>query len=187
VTPDIFSRETVLHWVQPSEPGPDCWRVSIEDSVRQVVDWADAETAIACLDTARSILNWNDSRVDRVFRGTSAVQRARAGLSRPGSDAGTESVVRQRLTTRGVSVHQQVEIAGVGRVDMVIDGTKIVIEIDGKGHHSTVEAFENDRRRDAELSARGYIVVRLSFAKVFGDWPWCERMIFAAITQFRNL
>jgi very-short-patch-repair endonuclease len=187
VTPDFSPRESVLHWVQPSDPGPVCWRVSIEDCVRQVADWADSETAIACLDTARTVLGWDDSQLAGVFRETSALQRTRAAGSRPGSDAGTESVVRQRLLRCGVRVHQQVQISEVGRVDMVVDGARVVIEIDGKSHHSSAEAFENDRRRDAELAARGYVVVRLSFAKVFGDWAWCERMILSAITQFRNI
>lgn len=72
-------------------------------------------------------------------------------------------------------------------MDMVVDGARVVIEIDGMSHHSSADAFENDRRRDAELAARGYIVVRLSFTKVFGDWARCERMILSAITQFRNI
>jgi very-short-patch-repair endonuclease len=187
VTPDISARASVLHWVQPSPPGPDCWRVSIVDCLRQVADWADVETAVACLDTARTVLGWNDARMAKAFEVASATQRARAAASRGGSDAGTESVVRQRLLRCGVAVLQQVQIVGVGRVDMVVAGMKIVIEIDGKAHHSSVEAFENDRRRDDELAARGYIVIRLSFAKVFGDWPWCQKMIMEAITQFRNM
>jgi len=69
---------------------------------------------------------------------------------------------------------------------MLIPGTRVVLEVDGRAHHSSPEAFENDRRRDAQLSALGYVVVRLSFARVFGDWAWCEQMILSAIAQFRN-
>ena len=185
VTPDISTRASVLHWVRPSLPGPDCWRVSVEDCVRQIASWADAETAVACLDTARTVFGWDGARMAAVFRRASATERARAALSRPGSDAGTESVVRQRLLRCGVTVKQQVTISGVGRVDMLITGTKIVIEVDGKTHHLSPDSFENDRRRDAELARRGYTVVRLGFAKIFGDWAWCERMILAAIAQFR--
>jgi very-short-patch-repair endonuclease len=187
LTPDISTRESVLHWVRPTPPGSECWRVSAEECVLQVADWADPETAVACLDTARTIFGWNKARIASMFGAVSAAQRARAAVSRDGSDAGTESVVRQRLLRRGVSVVQQVAVAGVGRLDMLVAGTKVVIEVDGKGHHSSPEAFENDRRRDAELAARGYIVIRLSFARVFGDWAWCEAMIFGAIAQFRNI
>jgi very-short-patch-repair endonuclease len=70
---------------------------------------------------------------------------------------------------------------------MVVRGTRIVIEVDGKTFHSREDAFENDRRRDARLAALGFIVIRLSFAQVFGDWPVCEHLILEAITQFRNM
>ncbi|HEX4443471.1 MAG TPA: DUF559 domain-containing protein [Galbitalea sp.] len=187
ITPDISTRATVLHWVQPSEPGPDCWRVSIDDCVRQVLDWCDYETAVACLDSARTAFAWDDRRIRSIFHGAPSALRARAAASRAGSDAGTESIVRQRLLKRGVTVRQQVQISGVGRVDMIVNGTKVVIEIDGRAHHSSDEAFENDRRRDAELAARGYIVVRLSFSKIFADWAWCLNAVLNAMTQFRNL
>jgi very-short-patch-repair endonuclease len=122
-----------------------------------------------------------------MFRAASAEQRVRSLASRPGSDAGTESVVRQRLARIGISVRQQVAIAGVGRVDMIVKGTKVVVEVDGKSYHRAKESFENDRRRDADLAARGYVVVRLSFAQVFGNWPSCERVVAETVTQFRNL
>jgi len=186
VTPDSSSRESVLHWVRTA-PGQDCWRVPVTDCVRQVVDWADAETAVACLDTARNKFGWNDAHIASMFRAASAEQRVRSLASRPGSDAGTESVVRQRLARIGISVRQQVAIAGVGRVDMIVKGTKVVVEVDGKSYHRAKESFENDRRRDADLAARGYVVVRLSFAQVFGNWPWSERVVAETVTQFRNL
>jgi very-short-patch-repair endonuclease len=186
ITPDTSRRESVLHWVQPSKPSPESWRVSAADCLRQVADWADQETAIACLDTSRKAFGYDDAAIASVFRGTSASQRARAAASRPGCDSGTESIVRQRLQRLGVRVEQQVEIAGVGWVDMIVSGTNIIVEVDGKSYHSDPKAFENDRRRDAELVALGFTVIRLSFAKVFGDWSWCERMVLGAITQFRK-
>jgi very-short-patch-repair endonuclease len=186
LTSDTSAREIVLHW-QALQRSSECWRVGPRDVLRQMATWTDHETAIACIDTARTILGYTDADIRSVFDSAPIGDRLMSMRSRPGSDAGTESVVRQRLEACGVEVDQQVSIPGVGRVDMVVRGTRIIIEVDGKQFHSREDSFENDRRRDAELAALGYIVIRLSFAQVFGSWPRCQRSILEAVTQFRNL
>jgi very-short-patch-repair endonuclease len=186
LTPDTSSRSVVLHWLKRPPSGPECWRVSVADCLRQVVAWDDRETAVAALDSARTILQVDDAALRQIFRDESPAHRMVASRSRAGSGSGAESVVRQRIAALGIEVDQQVAIAGVGAVDMVVRSTRIVIEVDGYAFHSDPKSFENDRRRDAELVARGYTVVRLSFAKVFSDWAWCAAMILAAITQFRS-
>jgi len=187
LTPDTSEREVVLHWLNSPSVGGECWRVTARETLRQMAAWTDAETAVACLDTARSILRFTDGDLRATFESAPVSERLLFRRSRSGSDAGSESVVRQRLVLRGIEVDQQVTIAGVGRVDMIVRGTRVVIEVDGREFHSSATAFENDRRRDSELAARGFIVIRLSFAQVFGDWARCEHAIVAAITQFRNL
>jgi very-short-patch-repair endonuclease len=187
VTPDISDRETILHWTAPPVAASECWRVSAKDALLQVLDWADAETAIACLDSARTVLGWTDHDIHELFANEPARPRARAALSRPGSDSGPESVVRQRLLAAGIHVDQQVQIPDVGRVDMVVQGARVAIEVDSRTYHSDPESFENDRRRGAELLAIGYADIRLSFKQIFGDWPWCLAKVEGAITVFRNV
>jgi very-short-patch-repair endonuclease len=187
LSPDSSSRELVLHWASRPLGHAECWRVSPAETLREMVEWSDRETAIACLDTARSILQFTDSSLRETLSSLATADRLIGVRSQPGSDAGTESVVRQRLLRVGVEVDQQVTITSVGRVDMVVRGTRIVIEVDGKSFHAKEDAFENDRRRDAILAALGYVVIRLSFAQVFGNWDWCERAILTALTQFRNV
>ena len=182
-TPDIAKRPVVVHWLTPGRQDltSDCtWRVGLEECLRHVASTADRETAIACLDTAMQKFRLSRRDIQRIFQGQPARARAIAAASRPGSDSGPESVVRQRLVPCGVTVRQQVRIAGVGRVDMLV-GKSLVIEIDGRAYHSDPRAFENDRRRDALLVARGYRVLRFSFQQVFGDWPFVERCILAAL------
>ncbi|MEP6480565.1 MAG: DUF559 domain-containing protein [Rhodoglobus sp.] len=150
--------------------------------LRQMIAWSDIETAVACFDVARTrfrlrdILASFDPRTER--------EREVLAYSRPGSDSGVESLVRQRLAQLGVEVSQQVRIASVGRVDMVVGGTTLIIEVDGEAFHSDSSAFENDRRRDAELVSLGYTVLRLTYNKVTSDWAWCERKILAALEHF---
>jgi very-short-patch-repair endonuclease len=104
-----------------------------------------------------------------------------AARSRPGSESGLESIVRQRLLAIGIEVNQQVYIEGVGRVDMVVRDSRVVIEIDGRTFHSATEPFENDRRRGAELAARKYARIQLTYSNIFGNWPWCVEMVCRAL------
>ena len=56
----------------------------------------------------------------------------------------------------------------VGEVDLLV-GDRVVVEIDGFAHHSDRVAFQEDRRRDRELVAQGYVVLRFTAAEVLRD------------------
>ena len=43
---------------------------------------------------------------------------------------------------------------------------RLVVEVDGYAFHSTRRSFERDRRRDADLTSRGYRVVRLTWRQI---------------------
>jgi very-short-patch-repair endonuclease len=47
-------------------------------------------------------------------------------------------------------------------VDAVWAGAKLVVEVDGYGVHGQRRAFESDRRRDQQLAADGFLVVRMT-------------------------
>lgn len=53
------------------------------------------------------------------------------------------------------------EVAGY-RVDMHWPGTNLIVEIDSYEYHRTPAEFHNDRRRDADLTTKGYVVIRIS-------------------------
>ncbi|HUG50883.1 MAG TPA: DUF559 domain-containing protein [Terrimesophilobacter sp.] len=184
LSPDTSNRSTVVHWLVDGavpELGPECWRVPLPVCLRQMVEWCDRETAIACLDTALTKYRLSRTQLLGIFSDAPASDRLLAGKCCPGSDSGPESLVRQRLTALGIKVRQQIQIRGVGPVDMGIVGTRIILEIDGGRYHSSDEAFEHDRWRTAECVARGYTVIRLSYVQVTTDWAWCLRMIFGAM------
>jgi very-short-patch-repair endonuclease len=102
------------------------------------------------------------------------------------SESITESIVRFRLARLGIEVHVQVAIVGVGRVDFVV-GSRLVIEVDGRQYHIDPERFENDRRRDARLSAMGYRVLRFSYNQVMNRWSEVKAAIVAAIARGDHL
>lgn len=98
----------------------------------------------------------------------------------------TESITRFRLIRLGIDVTCQVRIGGVGRVDFVV-GTRLVIEVDGYQFHADRERFERDRRRDAQLSIRGFRVLRFSYDQVFNRWAEVRGAIEAAIDRNDHL
>ncbi|MCC6333413.1 MAG: DUF559 domain-containing protein [Myxococcales bacterium] len=84
-----------------------------------------------------------ESRVFELFK--------EAGLPRP--------LRQQRVRGRG---RQR-------RLDFLIPGTRVVIEADGYAHHSSLEAFEEDRQRTNALLARGFKVLHWTWAGLHDD------------------
>ncbi|PKQ26947.1 MAG: hypothetical protein CVT64_00390 [Actinobacteria bacterium HGW-Actinobacteria-4] len=81
------------------------------------------------------------------------------------SESLLESITRFTLDGAGLTVEPQVRIAGVGRVDLVVEGS-LVVELDGRAYHADERAFAEDRRRDRKLAALGYTVLRFTYDDV---------------------
>ena len=56
--------------------------------------------------------------------------------------------------------------APIGRVDFVYRTERIVIEADSRKHHSALSDAEADRWRDLELTAAGWLVVRVTWRQL---------------------
>jgi hypothetical protein len=54
-------------------------------------------------------------------------------------------------------------------VDLLWEAGRLIVEIDGYGHHSDRRAFAADRQRDYELSLSGYLTIRLPHDEVMAD------------------
>lgn len=100
-------------------------------------------------------------------------------LSSHQAQAGGETRLRLFFRAHRVRCREQVEISGVGRIDLLV-GDRLVIEIDGKAHHLG-DQFEADRRRDLELMRRGYLVIRLSYRQVFAEWEATQLVLLELI------
>jgi very-short-patch-repair endonuclease len=51
-------------------------------------------------------------------------------------------------------------------VDLLWRRERLIVEVDGYAYHSTRQAFERDRARDAALQAAGYRVVRFTWRQI---------------------
>ena len=56
----------------------------------------------------------------------------------------------------------------IGRyeVDFLWPEQRLIVEVDGFAYHASRAAFERDRARDAELTARGYRVIRVTWHQI---------------------
>jgi very-short-patch-repair endonuclease len=103
------------------------------------------------------------------------VHGSRAVAMRSLADGRRESVGESRcgiaLAIGGIAVTPQVEITDgrgrfVARVDFLVDGTKVVVEFDGKVKYESGDpaVLWAEKRREDELRALGYVVVRITWA-----------------------
>ncbi len=75
-----------------------------------------------------------------------------------------------------------VRIAGF-EVDFVWRRDRLVVEIDGRASHSTDQAFESDRRRDAILIAAGYRTLRFTWSQLTTERLVVLRRLVLALGQ----
>lgn len=167
----------------------------VRNVLLQIALCAGEETFFCALESAlrRSMLRvgdlpWLAARVPRALRWL-------LGFARADADSGLESLIRLRLHRLGISVRTQVQVAGVGEVDIVI-GDRLIIEADGKQNHDDGAADPSqplsslrhkDLLRDARAAARGFETLRFDYAMIVHDWPTVEAAILAKIAAGAHL
>ena len=80
-------------------------------------------------------------------------------------ESAVEVVARLLLRGAGLDVRAQVAIAGVGRVDFLVEGF-LIVEIDGAAYHSDRQALRRDRQRNNRSVLDGYTVLRFCYEDV---------------------
>ena len=86
----------------------------------------------------------------------------------PRSQSGTETLTRLRLRAAGFTVHVQPEIPEVGWVDLRIG--RLLIECDSERHHTSLENYRNDRRRDRNALRGRWLTMRITYDDVLYGW-----------------
>lgn len=165
VPPSRGSRPGVVqHW---SDTAPRGLRASIPLALAHayrclpVADW------IAALDAA--VLAGVHPADIRRHAPTRALLGFEAGLRAvdPRCQSLPESLLRVALRGAGLRANPQVSIAGVGRVDFLVE--RVIVEVDGFAYHSGRQQYREDRRRDRAAHAAGYAVLRFTFEEVMRD------------------
>ncbi|MHA7277222.1 endonuclease domain-containing protein [Arthrobacter sp. Hz1] len=93
--------------------------------------------------------------------------RARATLAKVScaAESPLEVVARFLFVEAGFHVETQVPLAGVGRVDFLLEGF-LVIEVDGAAYHSDRRALRRDLHRNNSTIVGGYLVLRYIYEDV---------------------
>lgn len=73
-----------------------------------------------------------------------------------------ETFVRLAVRGRRLDVEPQVQISGVGFVDLLVEGV-LIVEVDGFAYHSGRREYREDRRRDRIAHLAGLPVLRFTF------------------------
>ncbi|MFT4307584.1 MAG: hypothetical protein QM604_11910 [Microbacterium sp.] len=129
--------------------------VGVVDALIHAVLCQEPRHAVASIDSAlhRGLLTLLDlGEVFTALPRRFAVLRA---LVDGRAESGPETLVRLMARALGYDVDVQVEIAGIGRVDLVLDGW-LIVECDSKGFHSSWEQQRRDRERDLAAARLGY-------------------------------
>jgi very-short-patch-repair endonuclease len=100
--------------------------------------------------------------------------------------SGLEARAIRILADAGIATRPQVDLGGddwIGRVDLLVVGTSVVIEVDSARYHTSLLDRERDARRDLELATAGLRVVRLAEEDV---WHAPDRAIDQVQTVLRE-
>lgn len=100
-------------------------------------------------------------------------------------DSGLESRCQQLLGAAGMRVRRQVDLGSgrdwIGRVDFVVEGTSVVLEVQSELHHSSRLDRVADRQRIARLREEGFNVVEITDEMVWTDPSRVVALVQAAL------
>ena len=145
----------------------------------------DDESIVVVLDSLQNLNLMSYDQIEYLLR--AAPKSTRLLLDRCGrAESGTETMVRLRLRAHNLDIQTQVEIPGVGRVDLLV-GKRLIIEVDSIEFHLTPEQFEMDRERDRKAAALGYLTIRLTYNDVVLKWAATEAQIMAIVRAGKHL
>jgi very-short-patch-repair endonuclease len=176
----------VRHWrLLPDDGWHELWRESPRQVVAQVLLSEHHSCAVALVDSAMHCGLLTVAQVTQIAGALPARARRVLADMDGRADSGLESIARLWMRELGFDALVHPDIAGM-EVDLLV-GRSLIIELDGEEFHSGPAAFEGDRRRDAILSAGGFIVIRFSYQQVMHDPSTCLRRIREHISRGDHL
>ena len=141
--------------------------VPVVDALARVLRCQGAEAAIVMVDSALNRRLVTVEEIERLLKGAGSVHARGSRCTGATAAAGRSPRPAPACTSGppGLAVRAGVVMAGVGEVDLLVEEV-VVVECDGFAYHSGRREFQEDRRRDRELLARGYVVLRFTWDEV---------------------
>lgn len=172
----------IVHWMR-GEPSAGRLAVPVSESVRQTFQCQGRTDGFIVFESALRKGKLDTLERHELIDSLAKSDRPVARLSSAASDSGTESIVKLWLHGAGIPFVQQFMVPVAGPVDFLV-GTRLVVEVDSRTFHSDPY---RDRRKDAELSIRGFRVLRFMYSQIIYEWPLVEASIRAAILRGDHL
>lgn len=171
--------EVHAHWSRALAPAPALGlRASIEDALAHIAECLDPEAALILWEAAVRAESISPDALRRVRWRSAAARRCAESVTGL-SDSGLETIFMIRLAHWNLPIRHQAIVAG-HPIDFLI-GRHLAVQVDGWAYHSSSAQRTKDVALDAELTLRGYTVLRFTYAQVVHDWPAVERAIARAI------
>jgi hypothetical protein len=135
---------------------------------RRILDLADVRAVLARNRGRRGVATLRDA-VERLHPATGDT-RSRL-----------EALALRLVTDHGLPQPAVNVLVDGKEVDLLWPHDRLVAELDGRETHLTPQAFERDRRRDAELAAAGYRVLRFTWRQLTEDPAFVAAALRAAL------
>ena len=165
----IRPKPHAVHVIVPrnrrSQPGLHIHRAQLQPHEVTTVNGLPVTTPRRTLQDLRRTLSLNDyarARNEAEVLGLVAAPDEGPTLTR--SEA--ERLLLRIIESAGLPRPQTNQRIGRWEVDALYPEHRLAIEIDGFRYHSTRASFERDRRKDAELTALGYRVLRFTYRQL---------------------
>jgi hypothetical protein len=152
-----------LHW-RPliDESDGTEFSVGLVDALAQVIRCNDPWHAIASIDNALFLRRITEAELTAVFGHLPEMFAALRPQLDGRSEAGQETVLRCAFRAAGLEPELQVDLPGVGRVDLVLEG-RLIVEADSRQAHDGWELHVRDRDRDIDAARLGYMSLRPAY------------------------
>ena len=155
-----------LHWwplIDPTDGTESC--VGARDALAQIIRCQEPRFALAALDTALHEHKIQPTDLAEIFASVPAKHHELRARIDARVDAGQESVLRDLFCRAGLRCDIQVTIAGVGRVDLLVEGC-VVVEADSYAYHRSWPEQVRDHKRNRLLAARRCLTLRVPYEDI---------------------
>ncbi|WZO58388.1 DUF559 domain-containing protein [Microbacterium sp. LWH10-1.2] len=154
---------------------------SVFDAVREGIRCQHPRAALATLDSVLHHGVMTRRQLEEVFAELPSRYRSLLALVDPSAESGPETYMRLILRSLGVRFETQMLLAGVGRVDFVVEGW-LIIECDSKEFHEGWDKQVEDRRRDMAAAELGYVTLRPLASEIMDAPDQVRRSLATAIS-----
>lgn len=167
---------TSVHWGAEAHPDPSSprpvWRAQPAEAFAQVLRTCSRDAAVIIADSMINIGLESREVLRGIFLRSGERVAGWFGLVDERADAGGETLARLRLGDAGILAVPQFVIPGGGPFDLRVSARGL-LEVDGREHHDSSEAFFRDREKDLRAAVWEFEVLRLTYAQLRDQWPTC--------------